>query len=362
MTNQALVLPWQDLHDFTKRVFVRLGLPEQDAVTETDTLMWANLRGVDSHGVVRIPWYVENTQNGIMNPTPDIRVTVETPAIALIEADRAFGPVVTNQAADMAVEKAREVGIGWILVRNHTHQGTMGQYVQRIANHDMVGMIFVCSRPNTAPFGASAAGVSNNPLGLSAPAGRHPHLILDMATSLVAMGKVLIARERGESIPVGWGLDENGDPAIDPRALATLLPVGGPKGSGMSLLFECMGSVMVSNPLVLPVLSGELSEGKTTGSHVGRMARHNQNCVVVAIDVSRFVDVEEYKAQVDQLIDRLKERPKAEGFEEILMPGEREERFYAERLEAGIPVPTATIAGLRKVANDLNVEFIRGVA
>ena len=361
MTNPALVLPWQDLHDFAKRVFVRVGLPEQDAVTEADTLLWANLRGVDSHGVVRISWYVENTHNGIMNPTPDIRVTVETPAIALIEADQAFGPVVTNQAADMAVEKAREVGIGWILVRNHTHQGTMGQYVQRIANHDMVGMIFVCSRPNTAPFGASAAGVSNNPLGLSAPAGRHPHLILDMATSLVAMGKVLIAREHGESIPVGWGLDENGNPAIDPRALATLLPVGGPKGSGMSLLFECMGSLMVSNPLLLPVLSGELAEGKTTGSHVGRMARHNQNSVVVAIDVSRFVDVEEYKAQVDQLIDRLKELPKADGFEEILMPGEREELCYAERKEAGIPVPPATIAGLRKVANDLNVEFIRGV-
>ncbi len=361
MTNQALVLPWQDLHDFAKRVFVRVGMPEQDAVTEADALAWANLRGVDSHGVVRIPWYVENVQNGIINPTPDIQITIETPAIALIEADRAFGPVVTNQAADLAVEKARGVGVGWILIRNHTHQGTMGQYVERIANHDMAGLIFVCGRPNTAPFGARAAGVSNNPVGISAPAGRHPHLILDMATSLVALGKVLMARERGESIPVGWGLDENGNPAIDPRALATLLPVGGPKGSGMSLLFECMASIMVSNPLLLPVLSGEVGEVKTTG-HVGRMARHNQNTVVAAIDVSRFTDVEEYKAQVDRLIDELKELPKAEGFEEILMPGEREELCYAERFEAGIPVPTATIAGLRKVANDLNVEFIRGVA
>ena len=183
-----------------------------------------------------------------------------------------------------------------------------------------------------------------------------------MATSLVAMGKVLIARERGESIPVGWGLDENGNPAIDPRELATLLPVGGPKGSGMSLLFECMGSVMVSNPLVLPVLSGELSEGKTTGSHVGRMARHNQNSVVAAIDISRFTDVEEYKAQVDQLIDRLKELPRADGFDQILMPGEREELCYAERIKAGIPVPARTLSSLRKVAEDLNVEFIRGVA
>ncbi|MBN1856914.1 MAG: Ldh family oxidoreductase [Dehalococcoidia bacterium] len=360
MTDEVRVLPWQDLHDFTKRVFVSVGMPEEHATQEADTLMWANLRGVDSHGVVRIPWYVENIGKGIINPTPDIRVMVETPAVALIEADCAIGPVVTNLAADMAVEKAKGVGIGWILIRNHTHQGTMGQYVQRIANHDMAGMIFVCSRPNTAPFGARAAGVSNNPLGLSAPARRHPHLILDMATSLVAMGKVLVARDRGESLPVGWGLDEHGNPAVDPRDLATLLPVGGPKGSGMSLLFECMGSLMVANPLVLPVLSGELGEAKTTG-HVGRMARHNQNSVVAAIDVSRFTDMEKYKAEIDSLIDHLKELPRADGFDEILMPGEREERCYAQRVKDGIPVPPATIAGLKKVADDTGIEFIRGV-
>ncbi len=361
MTDQTLVLQWQDLHDFSKRIFVRIGMPEQDAIAEADTLMWANLRGVDSHGVVRLPWYVANVENGVINPTPDIQVVMDTPAVALIEADRAIGPVVTNRAADLAVEKARGVGIGWILIRNHTHQGTMGQYVQRIANHDMVGLIFVCGRPNTAPFGARAAGVSNNPLGLSAPAGRHPHLILDMATSLVALGKVVVAHDRGESIPVGWGLDEDGNPAIDPRDLATLLPVGGPKGSGMSLLFECMGSLMVANPLLLPVLSGQLGEVQTTGN-IGRMARHNQNSVVAAIDVSRFTDLNAYKAEVDGLIDNLKKLPRADGFDEILMPGERGERCYAERVAAGIPVPAGTITALRKVAAELNIEFIRGVA
>lgn len=360
MTDQTLVLPWQALHEFSTRVFAALGLPEDHARKEADTLLWANLRGVDSHGVVRIPWYVQNTQNGVMNTSPNIQVTVETPAVALIEADQAYGPIVTNMAADMAVEKAKEVGIGWVLIRNHTHQGTMGQYAQRIANHDMVGLIFVASRPNTAPFGARAAGVSNNPIGLSAPAARHPHLVLDMATSLVAMGKVLVARERGESLPVGWGLDENGNPAIDPKDLATLLPMGGPKGSGMSLLFECMGSLMVSNPLVLPVLSGELEEAKTY--HVGRMARHNQNSVVAAIDVSRFIDINEYKEQVDSLIDHLKELPRADGFDDILMPGEKEERTYAERIKTGIPVPPKTLDTLRQIAADLKIEFIKGVS
>jgi len=358
MTDGTLTLPWRDLHDFAKRVFVALGLPQGHAGQEADTLLWANLRGVDSHGVVRIPWYVENTRNGVMNPTPDIRVTVDTPAVAMIEADRAFGPVVTNMAADMAVEKARKSGIGWILIRNHTHQGTMGQYAQRIANHDMAGIVFVCSRPNMVPFGATTAGVSNNPIGLSVPAARHPHLILDMATSIVAMGKVLVAREKGESLPVGWGLDEHGQPAIDPRDLAALLPVGGPKGSGMSLLFECMGSLMAGNPLVAPVLAGELEEAKTY--HVGRMARHNQNSVVAAIDIARFTDVRAYKEEVDRLIDHLKALPREEGVDEILMPGEREERFYATRVKTGIPVPPNTIANLRKLAEELGVEFIRG--
>lgn len=353
-----LVLQWQDLHDFAKRVFIRMGMPMKDSIEEADTLLWANLRGVDSHGVVRIPWYVENIRTGVINPTPDIRITVETPAVALIESDRAIGPVVTNKAADLAVEKARNVGIGWILIRNHTHQGAMAPYVQRIADHDMAGIIFVCSRPNMAPYGARAAGVSNNPVGLSAPASRHPHLILDMATSLVAMGKVLMARERGESLPLGWGLDENGNPAIDPRDLATLLPVGGPKGSGMSLLFESMGSLMAANPLVLPVLTGEVEAPRTF--HVGRMARHNQNCVVAAIDISRFTNVDSYKAQVDSLIDELKKLPRAEGFDEILMPGEREERAYAERIKSGIPVPGNTVATLRKLAAELEVDFIRG--
>ncbi|MFW6055851.1 MAG: Ldh family oxidoreductase [Chloroflexota bacterium] len=355
MTNQPRIFEWQQLHDFCTRVFTALGMPTDDAKMEADTLLWANLRGVDSHGVVRIPWYVENVRNGIINPTPDIKVTIDTPAVAMIEADRAFGPIVTNMAADMAVEKARQVGIGWILVRNHTHQGTMGQYAQRIAEQDMAGIVFVCSRPNVAPFGASKAGVSNNPIGLSAPARRHPHMVLDMATSAVAMGKVLVARDRGESIPESWGLDENGKPTTDPGALAALLPVGGPKGSGMSLLFECMGSIMAGNPLVLPVLSGEVETPSTT-SHVGRMARHNQNCVVAAVDISRFTDIDSYKEEVDRLIDHLKELPKAEGFDEILMPGEREEKVYQERIKSGIPVPARTLTSLEKIADELGVQ------
>lgn len=335
---------WRELHDFVVRLFLRIGMPREDAVMEADALMWANLRGVDSHGVVRIPWYVENVRIGIMNPRPDIKVTVDTPAVAMIEADRAFGPIVTNMAADMAVEKARHVGIGCVLIRNLTHQGAMGPYVQRIARNLMAGLIFACSPPNMVPFGARAAGVNNSPFALSVPAGRHAPLLVDMATSVVALGKVLVARDRGVSIPEGWGIDAQGNPTTDPNTVAALLPVGGPKGSGMALLFECMSSVMARNPLIVPAL-------------VNGAEQHNQNCVIAAIDVSQFTDVDEYRNEVDRLIDQLKQLPRAQGVDEILMPGEQEERVYSQRIKAGIPVPVATADALKTIAADLDIEF-----
>ena len=360
MTDQPLLVQWQDLHDFIRRLFVGIGMPEDHAVQEADALMWANLRGVDSHGVARVPWYIENTKTDVMNANPSIEVKVDTPAIALIEADRAFGPIVTNMAADMAVEKARAVGIGWVLIRNHTHQGAMGPYVQRVSKQDMAGLMFACARPNMVPYGARVAGLNNSPFSLSVPAKRHPSLLLDMATSLVALGKVIVARDRGDEIPAEWGLDENGKPTTDPSTLAALMPVAGPKGSGMALLFECMGSIMSSNPLILPVLAGEVGSTSKTGN-VGRMATHNQNSVIAAIDIAHFIDIEQYKAEVDSLIDRLKEPPKAKGFDEIIMPGERAQRCYDVRVKDGIPLPSGTIEALRNAASGVGVEFIRGV-
>ena len=348
--------PWQEVHDFARRIFIGIGMPEEDATIEADTLIWANLRGVDSHGVVRIPWYVETVSSGIMNPRPHVKVLVDTSAVAMIEADRAFGPIVTNLAADMAIEKAKQVGIGWILIRNHGHQGAMGPYVQRIANSDMAGLIFACSPPNMVPFGSRVAGLNNCPFALSAPARRHPPLILDMATSVVALGKVFVARDRGESMPADWGVDADGNPTTDPNALAALLPVGGPKGSGMALLFECIASLMVSNPLVLPFLS--IRDGEANSAeHASHLAKHNQNCVIAAIDISHFADIDEYKGQVDGIVDHLKALPKANGFDEILMPGEREERVHAERLRSGIPIPAGTLRALEKTAADLNIKF-----
>ncbi len=335
------------MKEFAKEVFIRMGLGPDDADTEATVLIWANLRGVDSHGVLQIPFYIEEIDGGYMNPTPNVRVVKETPATLLIEADHAFGPVVTTFAMNQAMEKAKECGIGCAFIRNTSHQGAIGYYPLMAAERGMAGIAFVCSPPLMAPHGARAPGVDNSPIAISVPAKRHPPLILDMATSVAALGKITLATDKGISIPEGWALDHDGNPTTDPRQVAALLPFGGPKGSGLALMFECLSSVMVGNPLLEPVLLG----------HKRNEGHQIQNSVVIAIDISTFTDVEDYKEHIDSLIDGLRGLPKAKGVSEILVPGEPESRTYEDRSRNGIPLPEGTILRLRSVAERLGVRF-----
>ena len=346
MAQSDVKIAWEPLSKFTKELFVRIGMPPEDAEVETGALIWANLRGVDSHGVLRIPSYVENVDKGVMNPRPNIKMVKETPATLLIDADRAFGPVVTIYAMNLVIEKAKKIGIGWGLIRNLTHQGAMGYYSQMAAKKDMVGITFVCDSPNMAPYGARVAGMHNSPIAISIPAKRHRPLILDMATSVVARGKILLAIDKGVPIPEGWALGKDGKPTTDPRKYACLLPVGGFKGSGLALMFECLSSVMMDNPLLEPALLGK---------EVG------ENSVVAAIDISTFTDVEGYKEHIDNLIDGLKALPKAEGFTEILVPGEPEERTFDDRSRNGIPLPEGTIRNLRSIAERFGIKVPDGL-
>ena len=340
-------IAWGPLKEFAKEVFIRMGLPPDDAETEAAVLIWANLRGVDSHGVLQIPFYIEEIDGGYMKPKPNIEVVKETPAALLIEADHAFGPVVTTFAMDQVMERAKEGGISWAFIRNTSHQGAMGYYPLMAANRDMAGIAFVCTPPLMAPHGARVAGVDNSPIAISVPAKRHPPLILDMATSVAALGKVTLAKDRGVSIPEGWALDKDGNPTTNPEQVAALLPFGGPKGSGLALMFECLSSVLVGNPLLEPVLLGnEKSEGHQV-----------QNSVVVAINIGTFIDVEDYKEHIDSLIDGLKALPRAEGVSEIFVPGEPENRVHDARSRNGIPLPEGTVLRLRRVAERLDIRF-----
>jgi len=363
MAPGEVLIAWESLKDFAKKVFIQVGMPPEDAETEADALVWANLRGVDSHGVQLIPWYVEAADIGHMKVKPNIQIVKETPATLFIDADHAFGPVVTTFAMNRVMEKAKEVGIGWAFIRKTNHQGAMGYYPLIAAEKGMAGIAWVCSSTNTAPHGAKFPGVSNNPIAISVPAKSHRPLILDMATSVAAAAKLFVARDKGVSIPEGWALDKDGNPTTDPWQAAILMPIAGPKGSGLSIMMECLTSLMVDNPKLEPILQGreEPFGVKGIAGDPDRIRRHIQNSVVAAIDIGKFTDVEVYKEHIDNLIDGLKALPKAEGFSEIFVPGEPEWRTYEERSRSGIPLPEKTFRSLQAIAGRFGIELIPGL-
>jgi ureidoglycolate dehydrogenase (NAD+) len=336
-------IPWKPLQDFTQAVFEKAGMSAEDAAIEAEVLVWANLRGVDSHGVLRIPSYLASVESGGMNPTADYRVIKETPAVLYIEGDHAFGPVVTVWAMNKTMAKAKEVGVCWTLIRNTTHQGAMAYYALMAAEQDMAGLAIVCSPPNMAPFGARAPGLHNSPIAIAVPAANHKPLCLDMATSVAAGGKVSLCADKGIQMPVGWAIDKEGNPTTDPLQVGALLPFGGPKGSGLAMMFESLASVMAGNPLVSSRLHNE-------PLHPG-----TQNSVLVAVDIDLFGDADAYKREIDRLIEGIKGLPKAYDCDEIFVPGEPEDRVYEQRKAEGIPLPVGTVANLRQVSIKMGV-------
>jgi len=338
MADDEILVSAEALESFMQAVFAKAGVPEDDAAIEAEVLVWANLRGVDSHGVQRITSYLDMIDRGWMNPTPNVRTIKESPAVLFMDADGALGPVVTVKAMRAVIDKARNIGIGWALIRNVTHQGAMGYYAEMGAAQGMAGIAIVCSPPNMAPFGAKAAGVHNSPIAIAVPAKDRNPVILDMATSIAAGGKLQVAVDKRASIPDTWALDADGKPTTDPNVATTLMPAGGPKGSGLALIFQCLTSLMANNPILVPVLRG--------GEKI-----HRQNSVVAAIDIGFFTDVDTYASQLDDLIDELKALPKADGCDEILMPGEPEFRTLEERAASGIPLPVGTVEKLRAAAS-----------
>ena len=327
---------------FATDVFARAGMPRADATTVAEVLVWANLRGVDTHGVTRIPRYVELIERGEMNPRPAIRIRTETPACVLIEADRAAGPVAMMRGVSEAERRARDAGVGLALVRATTHTAALGYYTLEIAKAGMAGIALSGSWPNVVYHGSRASGVSTSPISIAVPGGEP--VVLDMATSIVSMGKLNQAKKAGKPIPEGWALDAQGLPTTDPQAAQTPLPMGGAKGSGLSFMVECLASLIASNPLLAESLEGT-PEGE----------RHRQNGFVLAIDLAQFGDPASFRREVDRLVKALKALPRADGAREILMPGERGARTLEARSRDGIPLPPAVRDELLSLAERLGV-------
>jgi LDH2 family malate/lactate/ureidoglycolate dehydrogenase len=331
------------LRGFAASLFARAGMRAPDAKTVAEVLVWANLRGMDSHGVMRIPRYVELIQAGDMNPAPNLRIATETPASVLIDADRAAGPVAMSAALEHAVAKARGAGIGLALVRATTHTAAVGYYTTKVAEAGMAGIAISASWPNMAYHGARAAGASTNPISIAVPGGQDP-IVLDMGTGIVSIGKLMQARKTGTPIPPGWALDASGNPTTDPKTAQIPLPLGGAKGSGLSLMIELITSLIVANPLLAETLEGS-AEGK----------RHRQNGAVIAIDIARFCDLAVFRREVERLIKSLKALPRDPDIAEILLPGERGNKIRTQRARDGITLPPPILAELHALAGKLGV-------
>jgi LDH2 family malate/lactate/ureidoglycolate dehydrogenase len=332
------------LQGFAAAIFAAAGLADDHALAVADVLVWANLRGVDTHGVSRIPRYVEMLRNGDMNGHPRWSLAVDVPAAMVLDADRAPGPSAMTHAARLAVDRARIAGISMALVRGTTHTGPLGYYTSLAAREGMAAIAMSTSGPNMAYHGARAAGVATNPLSIAVPGGDKRPLVVDTATSVISLGRIMSARRLGESLPPGVAIDRNGNPSTDPKVAEIPLPLGGPKGSGLSLLMECVVSLLAGNPIISAALEGT-PEGK----------RHRQNGLVIAIDIARFGDVDAFRAEVARLVRDVKALPADPDAGGILMPGERGDRMFAKRSREGIPLPRPVYTELQSLAATLNV-------
>ncbi len=329
----------EDLKAYAAALLQAAGYTPAHAEHSSDILVWANARGADSHGVLRIPRYVEMVKLGIINPVAEPETLSQEGAIAVLEAGRAPGPSAMISAMDTAVDIAGRLGIGWCSVRNITHAGAVGYFALRAAEKGYLGIVMTASGPLMAYHGARVAGVSTNPISFAAPSNERP-LLFDMSTSTAALGKIMQAKDAKTAIPPNWAIDENGDPTTDPAAVATLTPLSGPKGSGLSMMVEVLASVLVSNPVISKALSGE--KGAMNGA-------------ALAIRIDSFGDPAVFAQHITDLAIQLKKLPKTPGTEEILMPGERGFRLSDHRMQNGIPIADGTLKRLAEVADRFGV-------
>ena len=336
-----------ELRDFADRVLRAAGLAPGHAASAAAGLVAANLRGVDSHGVLRLTQYVASIAGGEIETDPDVRVVFRRGSTALVDAGGGYGFAPAQLAMDTAIELAREHAIGFVGVRASHHFGMGASYVLRAAEAGFIGWLTTTSQPVVVPTGSAVPVVGNNPLAYAIPRrAPQPPIVLDMALSEVAFGKIRLAAAEGRPIPLGWGFDAQGRPTTDAAAALAaeaLAPTGGHKGSGLAIVGEVLAGVLTGSPFGL-------------ASHAHAHREGGVGHLLTAIDPAVFVFQDEYEDGVEELVTQLKSATRAEGVSELLLPGEIERRTEETRRVEGIPVSDELTAKLAALAARLGVE------
>ena len=335
------------LKRFCSDLLQKADIPPEDADLIAESLVRANLRGVDSHGVARLAIYIERLNKKLVNPEPQIEILQETPAMALLDGDNGSGQVGAVRAMELVMAKARESGVALVGIRNSTHFGATAFFSMKALEQDMIGMVLANSYATVAPWGSRAPYFGTNPLSVAVPAGQELPVVLDMATSVAAWGKIILAAQKRESIPIGWAIDSDGEVTTDAaRALqGALIPFGGPKGSGISLIIDVLVGILTGANCGPNV--GDLYNNLERPQNVGQM--------MGAVDIRRFIDVNEFKSRMDAMIREIKSLPTAKGMSEVFLPGEIEIRNQRRREKEGIPLPPTTINDLQKLSSEYGV-------
>jgi len=317
-------------------IFQGVGVPPEDARVVADSLVDADLRGVSSHGVVRVPTYVKGLRSGEINPRPALEVTFDGGARALVDGDNGMGQVSSHRAIALAVARAREHGIGAVGLTRSRHCGAMAYWAIQALAQDCIGLATTNAGLNMAPTGGRDKIVGNNPIAIAVPTNRDWPMVLDMATSVVAGGKLDVAAIRGQKIPLDWATDIDGNPTDDPVKArhGILLPVGGPKGYGMALMLD--------------VLAGVLTGARFGGG----LGPTGSGQFFMAIQVDGFMPVAEFKERMDGVIDQIHASRLAEGSSRIYVPGEIEFEKAQQRLAEGIPLEEKIVSDLNALAGE----------
>jgi ureidoglycolate dehydrogenase (NAD+) len=326
----------------------RAGARAADAAETADGLVAADLRGVHSHGVLRVGIYVDRLRAGSIRPGAELETVRDGGAVVVVDAQAGPGIAMASRAMALAIERARAAGIGVVGVRNANHCGMLAHFAMRALGEGMIGLAASNADSQVAPYGARAKFLGTNPFALAIPAGEEPPVVIDMATSVVAHGKVKGAFERGEAIPPDWAVDPGGNPTRDPaQALAgALLAFGGAKGSALSIAIDLLAGVLPggrSGPEIVPLYQ-RLDEPQGVGQ------------LFAALRVEAFDSLADFTRRVDEAIRRIRSLPTVPGVERVLMPGELEHARAAERAAGGIPLPADSVAELARVAALLGLE------
>ncbi len=337
------------LSAFIARSLESTGMPADDAGTIADLMAEADLNGSDGHGVFRLPGYIRRIKEGGLNLTPNIRIDKEKPGMALVDGDNAQGHLVMKYCAEVAIEKAKTQGVAWVGSHHSNHAGPANLYAKMPLAHDMIGLYVAVGNANhMPPWGGTDMLLSTNPIAAAVPGQEEPPVVLDMATTVAAYGKVKTAAQRGEQMPEGWMIGKDGKPLTDPNRAEDgfLLPIGGPKGYGLSLLFG----------LLAGSLNGAAFGEDVVDFNADFKTVTNTGQFIVAIDIAAFGDVTAFKRRVDAAIRAIKASPTLPGFDEVLLPGEQSRRKRQDYEANGIPMPDALFDALAKLADDLGVE------